>query len=90
MRLIRHMAIALGSPYALLTVVLAVASGVFFGFSESWWLWLDRATYIATLWIAIVVQGAQNRDTEAMQRKLDELICAVDKADDRLQGIEKE
>jgi low affinity Fe/Cu permease len=90
MRIIRHMAIALGSPFALLVVLLAVASGAFFGFSDDWWLWIDRAIYIASLWIIIVVQGAQNRDTEAMQRKLDELICAVDEADDRLQGIEKE
>jgi low affinity Fe/Cu permease len=66
-----------------------LASGFLFRFSEEWWTWLDRIVYIVTLWIAILVQGAQNRDTEAMQRKLDELIHSIDKADNRLEGLEE-
>jgi low affinity Fe/Cu permease len=87
---IRRLAHLIGSPVALACTLVALGSGFAFGFSETWWLWLDRAVYILTLWIAIVVQGAQDRETAAIHRKLDELIRAVDKADDRLQGIERE
>jgi low affinity Fe/Cu permease len=88
--MIRRLAHLIGSPVALAVTLAALGSGFAFGFSDSWWTWLDRAVYILTLWIAIVVQGAQDRDTAAIHRKLDELIRAVDKADDRLQGIERE
>jgi low affinity Fe/Cu permease len=88
--MIRRLAHLIGSPVALAVTLVALASGLAFGFSDTWWTWLDRAVYILTLWIAIVVQGAQDRDTSAIHRKLDELIRAVDKADDRLQGIERE
>ena len=89
MKFMRHLAHAVGSPLALSLSVVLLASGLFFGFSESWWTWLDRAVYLATLWIAIIVQATANRDTIAMQRKLDELIHAIDKADDHLEGIEE-
>ena len=87
--MLRHLAHAVGSPLALVISAAALLSGFFFGFSEAWWLWLDRSVYLATLWLAIIVQAAQNRDTIAMQAKLDELIHAIDKADNRMEGIEK-
>lgn len=89
MKFLRRLAHAAGSPAALAVSVAMLGSGFVFGWSESWWTWIDRAVYLATLWLAIIVQSAQNRDTAAMQRKLDELIHAVDKADDRLEGIEE-
>ena len=64
----------IGSPVALLLVVSATFSGHFWGWSEGWWLWTDRVVYLATLWLALVLQSAQNRDTAAMQAKLDDII----------------
>jgi low affinity Fe/Cu permease len=87
---LRRIAHAVGSPAMLAASVGVVFTGLFFAFSEAWWLWLDRAVYLATLWITVIVQAAQNRDTHAMQKKLDELIHAVDKADNRLEGIEEQ
>lgn len=88
--MLRRIAHVVGSPITVLSSVAMLATGFWFSFSDAWWLWVDRAVYLATLLIALIVQAAQNRDTEAMQRKLDELIRAVDKADDRLQGIERQ
>jgi low affinity Fe/Cu permease len=81
---------AIGSPGALLLLTAVLASGAVWSFNEGWWLWIDRLIYIGTFYAALIVQWAQNRDTEAMQAKLDELIRAIDKADDRLRGIENE
>lgn len=90
MKFLRRLAHVVGSPLALSLSVAMLASGPLFGFSDDWWLWIDRTVYLATLWIAIIVQAAANRDTIAMQKKLDELIHAIDKADDRLEGIEEQ
>jgi low affinity Fe/Cu permease len=81
---------AVGSPGALLLLTAVLASGAVWGFSDEWWAWFDRIVYIGTFYAALIVQWAQNRDTEAMQAKLDELIRALDKADNRLRGIENE
>ena len=86
---LRSLAHRIGSPRTLvLAVLLPALSGIPFGWSDEWWTWLDRAVYMATLWIALIVQAAQNRDTVAMQKKLDELIKAIDQADDSVQGLE--
>lgn len=63
-------------------------SGPFFGFSESWQLVVNTATTIITFLMVFVVQHTQNRDGEAVQAKLDDLILAVRKADNRLIGAE--
>ena len=73
---LRHLAHIVGSPTTLVASVLIVFTGFFFDFSEEWWTWLDRCVYLVTLWAAFIVQAAQNRDTEAMQRKLDGIIHA--------------
>jgi low affinity Fe/Cu permease len=63
-------------------------SGPFFGFSETWQLVVNTATTIVTFLMVFVVQHTQNRDGEAVQAKLDELILAVKRADNRLIGAE--
>ena len=69
-------------------IVLWAASGPFFGFSETWQLVVNTATTIITFLMVFVVQHTQNRDGEAVQAKLDDLILAVRKADNRLIGAE--
>ena len=69
-------------------IVLWAASGPFFGFSATWQLVVNTATTIITFLMVFVLQHTQNRDGEAVQAKLDDLILAVRKADNRLIGAE--
>jgi low affinity Fe/Cu permease len=84
---------ALGKPQATaaaLVVVLAWAcSGPLFGFSDTWQLVINTGTTVVTFLMIFVVQNTQNRDTEAMEKKLDELIRSNDRARNSLIGIEK-
>ena len=70
-------------------IVVWAISGPFFGFSETWQLVVNTATTIVTFLMVFVVQHTQNRDGEAVQAKLDDLILAVRKADNRLIGAEE-
>ena len=66
-------------------VVLAWAlSGPIFGFSEAWQLTINTLTTIVTFLMVFLIQATQNRDSEAIQLKLDELIVALDTARDEL------
>ncbi len=69
-------------------IVLWAITGPFFGFSATWQLVVNTATTIVTFLMVFVVQHTQNRDGEAVQAKLDELILAVKRADNRLIGAE--
>ena len=69
-------------------IVLWAASGPFFGFSATWQLVVNTATTIVTFLMVFVLQHTQNRDGEAVQAKLDDLILAIHKADNRLIGAE--
>jgi low affinity Fe/Cu permease len=60
---------------AALTLILIWAiSGPIFGFSDTWQLVINTSTTIITFLMVFIIQNTQNRDTEAMQLKLDELI----------------
>jgi low affinity Fe/Cu permease len=69
-------------------IVLWAVTGPLFGFSETWQLVINTATTIITFLMVFIVQNTQNRDGEAVQAKLDDLILAVRKADNRLIGAE--
>src|ERR1700747_3040638 len=59
---------------ALASIVLWGLTGPFFGYSDTWQLVINTATTIITFLMVFVIQNTQNRDSEAMQLKLDELI----------------
>jgi low affinity Fe/Cu permease len=69
-----------GSPYALMgaifIVIIWALSGPVFHYSETWQLMINTGTTIITFLMVFAIQNSQNRDSKAMQIKLDELIKA--------------
>ena len=61
--------------------------GPIFGFSNTWQLVINTGTAIVTFLMVFLIQNTQNRDTEAIQLKLDELIKSTE-AHNTLLGIE--
>ncbi len=59
---------------ACLIVILWAVTGPLFGFSNAWQLVINTGTTIVTFLMVFLIQNTQNRDTAAIQAKLDELI----------------
>ncbi|HYF96498.1 MAG TPA: low affinity iron permease family protein [Patescibacteria group bacterium] len=70
-----------GTAYTFAAAILIVAlwafSGPAFGFSDTWQLVINTGTTIVTFLMVFLIQNTQNRDSKAMQLKLDELIRAT-------------
>jgi low affinity Fe/Cu permease len=93
-----------GSAYAFVGAIFVVSvwafTGPVFGFSDTWQLIINTGTTIATFLMVFLIQNTQNRDSKAMQLKLDELIRATtardafvdleDLSDDELSELDRE
>jgi len=61
-------------------VLIWVITGPIFDYSDTWQLVINTGTTIVTFLMVFLIQATQNRDTAAIQLKLDELILATKKA----------
>lgn len=81
-----------GSSYAFLIalaiVIIWALSGPIFKYSETWQLVINTGTTVITFLMVFLIQKAQNKDSKAIQIKLNELIAASKDASNRIVNIE--
>ena len=82
-----------GSPYAfsfaILSIVLWIVTGPYFKWSNTWQLVVNSLTNIATYLVVFIIQNSQNRDSEAVNLKLNELIAVIPAASDEMLNVEE-
>ena len=91
-RFANHMATIVGSPWAFIvaaaTIIAWAATGSIFHFSNTWQLIVNSLTNIVTYLVVFIIQNTQNRDSVAINLKLDELILSIREARNDMVNIE--
>ncbi|HWL94694.1 MAG TPA: low affinity iron permease family protein [Phycisphaerae bacterium] len=73
---------------ALLTVVVWIATGSLFAYSDSWQLVINTGTTIITFLMVFLIQRSQNKDSLAVHLKLNEIVAVLQGASNRLVDVE--
>jgi low affinity Fe/Cu permease len=77
---------AFGLAFAI--VIVWLVTGPLFDFSDTWQLVINTGTTIVTFLMVFLIQQTQNKDTKAIELKLNELVAAVEGASNRLIDVE--
>ncbi|ROM71520.1 hypothetical protein BK653_06470 [Pseudomonas brassicacearum] len=91
-KIAQKLALWAGSPKtflgAIVLLALWAASGPFFGFNDTWQLIINTSTTIITFLMVFLIQNTQNRDTDILHLKIDELLRATKEAQNAMLGLE--
>ena len=83
---------AVGRPWAFLVALLVIivwaVTGPLFGFGDTWQLVINTGTTIITFLMVFLIQQTQNKDSKAMELKLNEVVAATKGASNRLIDVE--
>lgn len=82
----------MGSPWAFVAAMSVIVIWALLGplshYSDTWQLVINTGTTIVTFLMVFLIQSSQNRDAEAMQLKLDEIIKSIEPARNQLINLE--
>src|ERR1700716_4569545 len=88
----RRTASGVGSPWAFVLAVTIIlvwaATGPIFHYSDTWQLVINTGTTVVTFLMVFLIQRAQNKESKAVQMKLNEIVAAIQGASNRLIDVE--